>query len=69
MYANSISCGDQSLSVNAYHVEIRVKGVTVFKRGHDSKVEWLDAKHRAITDALDALEKAVKDAAIVKEGQ
>lgn len=54
-----IVMGDFILEVNAYWVTVSVHGHVVFKRV-PSQSDWLDAQHRAFTDALDALEKATK---------
>lgn len=60
------------LSFNCYHVEVKewdrstegqkVIGGPLFKRGDEEQEEWLDDKHRKITDALNALEAAVLEA-------
>lgn len=50
------------LSTNCYWVTLKNKAGTVVFERNPSMDEWLDEKHRAITDALNALEKAVQAA-------
>ena len=51
---------DFKFHANCYWVEINSGEKIVFERRGD-KGKWLDEKHRTITHALDALEKALLD--------
>ena len=49
--------------VNAYHVTISDSRLNpLFVRDNGSSTNWLDSRHRAITEALEQLEKAINDA-------
>jgi len=55
------TCRSFTVNINSYWVTIRRRGEVVFKREPQND-SWLHPKHKAITEALAALEKALSAA-------
>ncbi len=51
-----------SITANCYHVTIKHENAVLFNREDFGLGNWLDAKHRKIVDAIDALERAICEA-------